>query len=107
MKIYNFPIVKYGGDFYTKSIEYQLIDLDYIVSIGSVFPVSYTGNIIGESHAYFTIYIKLGQPIIINHYSGHMQTCPDSLINRLDRERMHLIEAWKNKDNLTIGETYE
>ena len=58
----------------------------------------HTGNVIGESHAQFEIYIKIGQPILITHYSGHMQKCPDELIDVLNKERIKLINAWENKD---------
>lgn len=58
----------------------------------------HTGNVIDESHAYFEIYIKSDQPILITHYSGHTLKCPDELIDVLNKERIKLINAWENKD---------
>jgi hypothetical protein len=98
MRIYEFPFRPLLNNNPDNATEFQPIDLDYIVSIGPVVPVSYTCYSFGESHAYFTVYIKIGQPITITYNSGTCLKCPEYLIDGLNEERLKLIESWKNKD---------
>lgn len=91
MKIYNFPIKCIPS----KQVEFQPIDLNYIVSVGTVSFMSYTGSSYGESFAYFDISIKIGQSIRITQPSGTLSLCPEEVIKGLQSERLKLIEAWK------------
>lgn len=92
MKLYNFPIRRLP---YRLVEEFQPIDLDYIVSIGQVNVMSYSGHSIGESYAYFTIYIKIGNSFQINHYSGTYTECEQIVIDTLKQDRLDLIKAWE------------
>lgn len=106
--IYNFPVKPYPHPINIDVT--QPIDLDAIVSIGPVEPVSYTGASCGISYAYFTVYTKIGQPFNITHYSGIHLECPQWLIDRLNYERGMLIEAWtqnKNKKEKTLTHSRE
>jgi hypothetical protein len=105
MLIYDFPIntESFGRKFdgipmpEAHSI-LQPIDLDYIVSVGPRYSTSYTGSCVGEAHANFTIFIKIGTPITITYYSGTIYDFPKELLDKFETERNKLIQAWKNKD---------
>lgn len=90
--LYKFPLKYLAADPYQ---QYHIIDLDYIVGIGPVNPVSYSGNSFGEAHAYFDVFIKIGQPVRITINSGSTLKCPDSLVAYFQVEREKLIEAWE------------
>jgi hypothetical protein len=60
-----------------------------------VYPVSYSGYSFGEAHAYFDVFIKIGQPVRITINSGSTLKCSDSLVNNFCLERDKLIEAWE------------
>lgn len=75
----------------------QIIDLDYIVSIGPVHSYYYDGFSFGESHVDFTVYLKLGTPIVLRVPTGNMRRVPEDLIGWVNKERLKLIEAWKTK----------
>jgi len=95
MKLYQFPIRKKPGSL---EKEFQLIDLDSIVSIGVVNAVSYTGGCIGESRAYFDIHCT-GIFFKIEHFSNTSLTCPQIVIDTLQQDRLDLIKAWEEKSN--------
>jgi hypothetical protein len=89
MRIYNFPTKPLSG------IEFQPIDLNYIVSIGPVYSSTFHRHgVIGESFCSFMIYIKIGQAIEIQYDSGTSMGCDDFTIDQLKKEREKLIEAW-------------
>jgi 1-acyl-sn-glycerol-3-phosphate acyltransferase len=97
MKIYNMT-VEYR---YVNGIRIpvnQPIDLDYIVSVGPVSSLEYSGASFGNPYAYFDIYIKIGEPIRIKIYSGKMQDVPQEIVEELRKIRELLIETWINKD---------
>jgi hypothetical protein len=98
MRIYNFPIKdSYSYNHLTgvkRAKSFQPVDLDYIVSVGPVSAMSYTGSSIGESFAYFDLFIKIGQSIRIVQPSGTALQCPDDIIQGLQSDRLKLIEAW-------------
>jgi hypothetical protein len=98
MKIYNMPLeYRYMNGIKTSVIN-QPIDLDYIVSVGPVSSLEYSGGSFGNPHAYFDIYIKIGAPIRIKKYSGTMQNVPQEIVVELRKMRELLIETWINKD---------
>jgi hypothetical protein len=97
MKIYNFPIKGYTPS--KPETVFQPVDLDYIVSVGPVSSMSFTGGSIGESFAYFDIFIKIGESIRFTQTSGTCLQCPDFIIEGLKSERSKLIEAWKGKES--------
>jgi hypothetical protein len=89
MRIYNFPTKPFSG------IEFQPIDLDYIVSIGPVYSSTFQNyNVYGKTFCSFMIYIKIGQAIEIQYMSGTYKGCDDFTIDQLKKEREKLIEAW-------------
>lgn len=93
MRIYKFPAKPLSA------IEFQPIDLDYIVSIGPVTSSTFhRHNMYGESFCSFTIYIKVGQPIPIEYMSSSYSECPSYVVEALTKEREKLIEAWKEKE---------
>lgn len=94
MRIYKFPAKPLSA------IEFQPIDLDYIVSIGPVTSSTFhRHNMYGESFCSFTIYIKVGQPITIEYLSGSFSECPNYLVENLSKEREKLINAWEWNGN--------
>lgn len=81
----------------------QLIDLDYIVSVGPLIPKSYTGYSIGESHVSFSVYIKIGLPIVINIRTGSCLRYSETDIKFANEERTKLIRAWEERKGITDG----
>jgi hypothetical protein len=77
---------------------FQVIDLDYIVSITPITVINpMEGNSYRETGATFLIYIKIGQPIPICYHSNTYGLYPIGIVDELEAERTKLIEAWTGK----------
>jgi len=68
--------------------EFQLIDLDYIVSIGPITDFNL------EPSLSFTIYLKLGNPIALKR--KYSETYISSAFKSFEKERDKLIAAWES-----------
>jgi hypothetical protein len=101
MRTYKFPCrhLSYQEE------DMQILDLDYIVSVGTANDFHYEGSSWRESHVEFTVYIKIGQPIVIRILSGTTGKCPSNFIRWANEERLKLIKAWENKDKTNPEES--
>jgi len=105
MNLYNIRILKSGN--LSLPLQTQVIDIDCIVSISPIATNIFYGYSMGESFAFFTIFLKLGAPITIEYGSGSAiikDACdfPTYILEQLKIERDNLIKAWENKSSTWI-----
>lgn len=91
MRIYNFP-KRLTEDY---GVQFQPIDLEYIVSISEILYLHYPYN---KKAVGFTIFIKIGEPIDIIYEYGDFRDFKNEITYNLFNERQKLIDAWVNEE---------
>lgn len=101
MRIYQFPIRRYS---HQEANTYQLIDLDYIVSVGPV-DIDEDRSLSGyPTRVFFDLFIKLGNPIRLQRLVSHSSFGSEYEHDKgaLERDRQDLISAWQISGGIPV-----